>query len=146
MVDDLASAVDISSTLYEDPGMRKLDTTRYKQWELAAEVGRRIRAFRRERHWTQPVLANFLEIKLEWLADYEKGDRLPPVYTIYQLACIFGVSVGSLLDEEPAEIPIRSQELLRVLRRAETLSTVDQRELGEFFNTLVEGVRKFRHD
>lgn len=125
--------------------MRKLDATR-SQRELAVEVGLRIKAFRLERRWTRPVLANLLEIKREWLEAYETGFRLPPPYTLYQLACLFKVSVGALLDDEPVERPIQSGDLRWVLRRVETLSKIDQREIGKCFGIIVTGVRRLLYD
>ena len=76
-------------------GMRKLSSRRYRSSELATVVGSRIEAFRRERGWSRAQLATQLEIDRKWLEDYEKGLKLPPTYSLYQLAGAFGVSVGS---------------------------------------------------
>jgi transcriptional regulator with XRE-family HTH domain len=117
--------------------MRKLESRRYNQRELAGLAGKRIQAFRRERRWSTAFLANLLEIKPEWLENYEMGRAVPPAYTLYQLAGVFGVSVGALLDEEPREDPLQSQRLVRILRRLELLPKGHQSEIAHFLETVL---------
>lgn len=124
--------------------MRKLSSRRYRSSELAAVVGSRIEAFRRERGWTRAQLATQLEVNRKWLEDYERGLKLPPTYSLYQLAGAFGVSVGALLDEHPAKPPIVTERLLSVLRRFERLPAADREELTLFLERLFATVELLR--
>jgi transcriptional regulator with XRE-family HTH domain len=125
-------------------GMRKLTSRRYRSSELAAVVGARIEAFRRERGWSRAQLATQLEVDRKWLEDYERGIKLPPTYSLYQLAGAFGVSVGALLDEHPAETPMVTERLLTVLRRFERLPAADREELTLFLEHLFSGLEMLR--
>jgi transcriptional regulator with XRE-family HTH domain len=116
----------------------------YGSSELAAVVGARIRAFRRERRWTREHLATLLEIKVSWLAGYEEGRALPPTYTLYQLAGAFGVSVAAFLDETPRDRPLSLDEALALLRRIESLEPADRREVSAFLATLLRVLEAIR--
>jgi transcriptional regulator with XRE-family HTH domain len=125
-------------------GMRKLSSRRYRSSELATVVGSRIESFRRERGWTRAQLATQLEIDRRWLEDYERGLKLPPTYSLYQLAGAFGVSAGALLDDRSAEPPVAMERLLSVVRRLERLPPTDREELALFLERLlgtIEGLR-----
>ncbi|HEX4494883.1 MAG TPA: helix-turn-helix transcriptional regulator [Thermoanaerobaculia bacterium] len=122
--------------------MRKLASRRYRSSELASVVGSRIEAFRRERGWTRAQLATQLEVDRKWLEDYERGRKLPPTYSLYQLAGAFGVSVGALLDERAAELPVVAERLLNVLRRFERLPAADREELTLFLEGLLASVER----
>jgi transcriptional regulator with XRE-family HTH domain len=124
--------------------MRKLSSRRYRSSELAAIVGSRIEAFRRERGWTRAQLATQLEIDRKWLEDYERGLKLPPTYSLYQLAGAFGVSVGALLDDRPAEPPVITERLLSILRQLERLPARDREELTLFLERLFATVDLLR--
>jgi transcriptional regulator with XRE-family HTH domain len=124
--------------------MRKLTSRQYRSSELAAVVGARIEAFRRERGWTRAQLATQLEVDRKWLEDYERGLKLPPTYSLYQFAGAFGVSVGALLDERPAELPLVTERLLSLLRRLERLPATDREELTLFLEGLLTTVERLR--
>jgi transcriptional regulator with XRE-family HTH domain len=101
-------------------------------------LGTRIQAFRRERKWTRPHLASILEMKAEWLEKYEAGSLMPPTYTVYQLSRLFGVSAGSLLDDEPEERPVTtSTRLVQLVRRLEGLPRSGQQALLGFLEPLI---------
>src|ERR1700759_679132 len=102
--------------------MRSYPSPGKKRQELAEVLGERIQGFRRERKWTRPYVASILEVKAEWLERDEAGNLLPPTYTIYPLSRLFGVSAGSLLDDEPEERPVTtSTRLVQLVRRLEGL-------------------------
>ncbi|HEY0514139.1 MAG TPA: helix-turn-helix transcriptional regulator [Thermoanaerobaculia bacterium] len=124
--------------------MRRLSSRSYGSSELAAVVGARIRAFRRERRWTREHLSTLLEIRVSWLQGYEEGRALPPTYTLYQLAGAFGVSVAALLDETPQEQPLSLEETLSLLRRMENLAPPDRRAVGGFLRTVLEAIAALR--
>lgn len=111
---------------------------------LAAIVGRRIRKFRTEKGMDVRDVAAFLAVPVEWLRDYEAGVRLVRTYTLYQLAELFGVDVGSLLGEEPAEEPVTDVLLLRALRRIQKLGANDRQAIAELLDSLASGLTKLR--
>ncbi len=124
--------------------MRKLSSRRYRSSELAAVVGSRIESYRRERGWTRAQLATQLEIDRRWLEDYERGLKLPPTYSLYQLAGAFGVGVGALLDERSAEPPVATERLLSLFRRLERLPLADREELAQFLERLLATIERLR--
>ncbi|HEY0553260.1 MAG TPA: hypothetical protein VGG20_03285, partial [Thermoanaerobaculia bacterium] len=65
-------------------------------------------------------------------------------YSLYQLAGAFGVSVGALLDERPAEPPIIAERLLSILRQFERLPAADREELTLFLERLLATVAMLR--
>ena len=124
--------------------MRKLDSRLYSSAELARVVGSRIVAFRRERGWSRRFLASLLAIHESWLESYERGLTLPPVYTIYQLAGAFEISVAALMDELPKEAPVTDRRLLSALRRLDPISPGDRHAILDFLEALLRGIERLR--
>lgn len=58
--------------------------------------GRRIRAFRKLKGFTQVELANSLEISLSVLGEIERGNRKPSTQLIHQVCEILDVPVEDL--------------------------------------------------
>ena len=68
----------------------------------------------------------------------------PAGHSLYQLAGAFGVSVGALLDERPAEPPVVTERLLGILRWLERLPAMDREELTLFLERLLTTVEQLR--
>lgn len=71
-----------------------------------AEIGKRIKAFRKERRITLETLATMTGYTKGYLSKLEKSEKAPPVSTLGTIARALGVTVSSLLEEEKTFIPI----------------------------------------
>ena len=63
----------------------------------AEEWGRRIRAFRKLKGFTQAELAESLGISLSILGEIERENRIPNKMIIEQIAQILGITVDELI-------------------------------------------------
>ncbi len=120
-----------------------------KRWQpldrsgFAKHIGDRIRRLRIARVWTQPYLASLLEIPRSRIDQYERGELLPPTYTLYQLAGLFGVSPGALVDG-PAPREADSSGALSVFSRLLSLSLDYREALLTSFETAVSAVERLQ--
>ncbi|MGC4378630.1 helix-turn-helix transcriptional regulator [Fictibacillus sp. Mic-4] len=62
--------------------------------------GRRIRAFRKLKGYTQEELAKDLGISVSVLGEVERGNRKPKEELIKEIASIFQVSIEELMPEQ----------------------------------------------
>lgn len=67
------------------------------------EVGQRIKKIRRDRHWSQEVLANIVGITRTYISAYERGIRYPSCYVLIGLCKASGVSADWLLGLKEGE-------------------------------------------
>ena len=69
---------------------------------LAQEIGFRIRALRKDRKWSQRLLADKLHINKSVISYYELGERFPSYDVLLNIADIFHVTTDYLLkgDQE----------------------------------------------
>lgn len=67
----------------------------------AEKWGRRIRAFRKLKGYTQDGLAKELLVSVSLLGEIERGNRMPTVDFLNHVAAVLGISVEEL--EPPAE-------------------------------------------
>ena len=69
---------------------------------LAQEIGLRIRALRKDRKWSQRLLADKLHINKSVISYYELGERFPSYDVLLNIADIFHVTTDYLLkgDQE----------------------------------------------
>ena len=72
------------------------------------------------------------------------GSKLPPTYSLYQLAGAFGVSVGALLDERAAEPPVVAERLLERPPAARAAAGRGPEELTLFLEGLLASVEMLR--
>lgn len=68
-----------------------------------SELGRRLRAERERQEMTRATLAFRAEVSEPNIARIELYGTDPSIATVAKLAGALGVTVGSLLDPEPAE-------------------------------------------
>jgi transcriptional regulator with XRE-family HTH domain len=103
--------------------------------EIGKRLGRRIRDLRTHRvdRWTQEELAQRAHISVSFLSMIERGERIPHVETLSEIASALGVSLSELFagtNEEKHE----PEDLLRPLEefvRARGLTARDvERLLG----------------
>lgn len=69
--------------------------------ELRRTVARNIGACRRQQGLTQSELAEKLHYTDKSISKWERGDGLPDVFVLTQLAALFSISVDDLLSETP---------------------------------------------
>jgi len=112
--------------------------------ELAERIGRRIRAFRRERGWSPEALAISLRCPTDHVAAYEEGRWLAPTYTLRRLADLFGVSIAALVDEEPTEWPLAENRLIAQFRRIQLLPMKDRAAIAEMLAHLLDFWERIR--
>lgn len=63
------------------------------------EVGRRIRAAREARGWSQETLAHEAELTMTYLSQVERGTRNPTVAALFYLCRALGISLAQLFAE-----------------------------------------------
>ena len=62
--------------------------------------GKRLRAMRMKRQFTQPQMADFINVALRTYQGYEGGTRRPSFETLILLADILDVSLDYLLERD----------------------------------------------
>lgn len=65
--------------------------------------GRRLRAYRKLKHWTQVDLANELGVSVAIVGAMERGTRLPSAPLMQQLCRLLDVTVEELLGADYVE-------------------------------------------
>jgi transcriptional regulator with XRE-family HTH domain len=92
------------------------------------------------RGWSPGYVASVLEIPCAWYDRYEAGDLMPPTYTLYMLAGLFGVGVGKLVvGEELAEAGAED-----VFDRLLSLPEPDRDALFDVFRLMVSTLECLR--
>jgi transcriptional regulator with XRE-family HTH domain len=73
-----------------------------KRLQVAAEFGRRVRAQRLKRGWSQERLAQEVGLHMTYVSSVERGERNVTLLSIVRLAQALGVNAGLLVrDLEP---------------------------------------------
>ena len=97
-------------------------------------IGKRIKALRRSRNWTQTELAERSNLERKSIIRYENGQNIPGGRALSSLSSVFGVTTDYLLglSDDPYPIPASESaltalelEAIQALRRAHS---ADQRE------------------
>lgn len=98
--------------------------------QLARIVGERVRFYRTAARKTKTVVAGLAGITPDYLYQIERGQKLPTLTVLAQLADILRVEHGALLDHQPTPGPSRStSDHGDVLYRALTDPTSRSREV-----------------
>ncbi len=63
-------------------------------------IGEIIKKERKKRNWTQEKVADKINISINQISKYEKGELVPPFPTLFKLCEIFNCDLGYLLGEE----------------------------------------------
>lgn len=63
-------------------------------------IGRNIKRIRIDNNMTQKYLAYMLNIERPTLAHYEKGDRIPSIDILWNIADIFDISIDELVGRK----------------------------------------------
>src|SRR5437868_15222538 len=73
-----------------------------EQDSIAADLSRRVRQFRRERHWSLDTLSNVCGVSRSMLSQIERNAVNPTLQVIHSIARAFNMSVGELLENPGA--------------------------------------------
>ncbi len=65
------------------------------------DISNRIYTLRTQKQWTQDQLANKIGVSRQAISKWERGDGLPDLYNIKELAKAFDVSVDDLVGNQP---------------------------------------------
>lgn len=84
--------------------------------KLKIQIGNNIAACRRQQGLTQAELAQKLNYSDKAVSKWERGESVPDVVTLVELARLFGISVDSLTGECPAQAPKKEIPRRRVDR------------------------------
>ncbi|WP_370964854.1 helix-turn-helix domain-containing protein [Amycolatopsis sp. cg9] len=103
--------------------------------QLARMVGDRVRFYRTAAHQTKTVVAGLTGITPDYLYQIERGQKLPTIPVLAQLAEVLRVDPGDLLSSQPAAPTRRSSSvtadaIYRAMTAPATASPVPVRELG----------------
>ena len=79
--------------------------------KLRYQIGANIAAYRKNAGLTQAGLAEKLNYSDKAVSKWERGDSVPDVLTLVQLADQFGITVNDLLTD-PNELPLGSDSRL----------------------------------
>ncbi|RYZ17736.1 MAG: XRE family transcriptional regulator [Myxococcaceae bacterium] len=100
---------------------------------LALRLGNSLRRHRLERGWTQAMLAEAAEISINHLSYLERGERLPSVPMLVQLARALQLTASELLGETPTDV-----WTTRVLALSQALSA----EAKEIVMAMLQGLAR----
>ncbi|KYD16970.1 hypothetical protein B4119_3668 [Parageobacillus caldoxylosilyticus] len=76
------------------------------------DLGERLKYLRKQQHWTQEQLAQYLNISRSQISKWENGDLLPDVQSLQKLSNLYNVSIDFLIGRDSSK-----KELLREVRR-----------------------------
>ena len=88
--------------------------------ELKNRLGKNIAAYRKQENWTQADLAERLNYSDKAVSKWERGESVPDVMTLVQLADLFGIQTDELLsdpDALPEETGKVEQAMSRVVEK-----------------------------
>lgn len=85
--------------------------------KLKAQLGANIISYRKQNRLTQAGLAEKLNYSDKAVSKWERGESMPDVLTLVQLADLFGVTVNDLL-EDPNALPENTGKVEQVMERA----------------------------
>lgn len=63
------------------------------------EIGRKISEFRKDSNMTQMELAERLNISFQAVSNWERGNSMPDISKLPELAELFGISIDELLGK-----------------------------------------------
>lgn len=90
------------------------------------DLGEIIRRYRNQMDWTQAELGDRAKIDSAQVCRFERGQAVPKLHTLYNIADAFNVEVSELLDDVP-----RSWKKARVLNRCDAFRGELQRVFDE---------------
>lgn len=80
--------------------------------KLKLQIGNNIAAFRKQCAMTQAELAEKLNYSDKAVSKWERGESVPDVMTLAQIAELFGVGLDILVGTTPAEVDVKPQNVV----------------------------------
>ncbi|TNJ65160.1 helix-turn-helix transcriptional regulator [Paenibacillus hemerocallicola] len=109
------------------------------KWSVARMIGETIAQLRKQKRWSQLIVATRLGIAKSTYAGYESGYREPSLDTLRQLAELFEVSLDRMVGQREA-----GQSVPEPTRAVAT--EPDDPELGIWFKELLEAPEERREE
>ena len=106
---------------------------------LYRELGRRLRAARRDAELTQAALAERVGVSRTSITNVEQGNQHVPLHVLYDLARSLGVSPASLLPEESALSAARESDD----RLIQGLKPKERRQVEELLEQIPDDQRRW---
>lgn len=85
--------------------------------KLKQQIGNNIASYRKRHHFTQAKLAELLNYSDKAVSKWERGESVPDVITLAQIAELFEISVDDLLVD-PTALPENSGVVVRAMENA----------------------------
>lgn len=104
--------------------------------DMKIEIGKRVRDFRVQNHYTQAQFAELIDISVNFLSEIENGKKGMSQETICRICSHFRISADYLLFGESKSTEVRG-------RLAEMAATLDVEELNLIIEYLV-ALRKMK--
>jgi transcriptional regulator with XRE-family HTH domain len=111
-----------------------------KRYELAKTIGRRIRAFRKERSFSREEVAVMVGVQRDRIAAYEEGAAIPPVFTLVRLSQAMRTTLDGLVFEESV-VPLNNQKVIDCFREVSALPLPWQLAIASFLSQFLAWVR-----
>ena len=109
---------------------------------LRKAFGLRVKEFRKERGWSQKVLATKVDIRFQLLNKYEGGQHIPPAETLIKLANTLNTTIDYLLT---GDIETKSPGINTTLyKRFQVLETFDNNDQQTVINVIDAIIAKQR--
>lgn len=79
--------------------------------DITIALGKKIRALRQARNWTQEQLAEYAELHVSYIVLLEKGANRATIETLEKLAKAFGISISDLVQslDDARDDPVQKQ-------------------------------------
>jgi transcriptional regulator with XRE-family HTH domain len=103
-------------------------------------IGRKIRAWRKLKGWTQSDLGNQLGVTFQQIQKYELGINSLSVARLRQFADILGKPVNMFLEDDDSPAPSMSDQ--RILGLARNFSAIPSAAIRDQICALVRGIAK----
>lgn len=107
---------------------------------LYRELGRRLRAARRNAQLTQAALAERVGVSRTSITNVEQGNQHVPIHVLYELARALGVSPASLLPEESALVAGADESDDRLIRG---LKPRERKQVEELLEQIPDDQRRW---
>ena len=85
--------------------------------DLRVVIGKNILALRQESKMTQQAFGAVFNYSDKAVSKWERGEALPDITVLKQIADYFGVSVDHLLESEHTSVPVLPKQMARAVQR-----------------------------
>ncbi|MBF0548019.1 MAG: helix-turn-helix transcriptional regulator [Candidatus Riflebacteria bacterium] len=109
-----------------------------KNGNVLSDFGKRIKALRKQKRWSQKELAQKIGVQFQQLNKYEGGLHAPPIDKLLLLADALGTTIDFLLSGNQSEIaPLQNRRLLERLQAMEKFENEDQEMLIRLIDAMI---------